>query len=449
MTVVNSIETVGPCRKRLEIEVPLPDVDAETVKVVREYGRQVRLPGFRKGKVPATLVQQRFRAEIEREVLDRLIPRYWQQAQEESDLDPMLPPSVGSVELKEGEPLVFEATVDVRPEIEIGDLDDFDLPEASTEPTEEEIGEALERLQMQVAEWVDVDRAVTRGDLVTLELRDLDENGESVEEPRELQVEVGEERVWEELSLALTGLLPQQETDFRRQEEHEGEATVRRFRAKVLGVQERDLPPLDDQLAKKLGDFENLEDLRGKVGHQLLHEKQHELRGRRESAVLDQLRDRHPLELPEGVVDEEARGLLQDYAQNLSRQGIDVEKVQIDWDGLAREVRPQAERCVHVRLLLDAVSEKAEIEVEQSEVEERVAMVARAQGKSLASTRQAMSRDGRIEALRDQLRREKTMTRLLGPEAECDDETHHDAHVRHQAHATDEAAAESDSDGEQ
>lgn len=443
MTVVNSIETVGPWRKRLEIEVPMQEVDVETANVVREYGKQVHIPGFRKGKVPPMIVQQRFRDEIEREVLDRLIPRYWQQAQEESDLDPMRPPSVGSVELREGEPLVFEATVEVRPEFEIGDVDDFDLPEESTEPTDDEVGKALERLQMQVAEWVDAERAVSRGDLVTIELDEEGEDGESIEGPKELQVEVGEEGVWEELSLALTGLLPQQETDFRRQEEREGETRVRSFHAKVLSVQERDLPPLDDQLAKRLGDFENLEDLQDKVRHQLLHEKKHELRARREQAVLDQLRDRHPLELPEGVVDEEAQDLLRDYAQSLSRQGIDVENTQIDWDGLAKEIRPQAERRVHVRLLLDAVSKKEGIEVEQSEVEERVAMVARAQGKNLAKTRLALSRDGRIEALRSQLLHEKTMLRLLGPEDECDHKSHHDDG------STDEAAAESDSQGDQ
>ena len=114
-----SIESVGPCRKRLHIEVPAPAVDAETERVVREYGRKVRLPGFRTGKVPATVVQQRFKAEIEREVLDRLVPRYWKQAQAESALDPLLPPSVGDVVLKSGEPLVFVATVEVRPPIEL------------------------------------------------------------------------------------------------------------------------------------------------------------------------------------------------------------------------------------------------------------------------------------------------------------------------------------------
>ena len=132
MSVVSSIESVGPCRKRLHIEVPAPAVDAETERVVREYGRKVRLPGFRSGKVPAAVVQQRFKSEIEREVLDRLVPRYWKQAQAESSLDPLLPPSVEDVELKSGEPLVFVATVEVRPPIQLGDIVNFDLPPTDT-----------------------------------------------------------------------------------------------------------------------------------------------------------------------------------------------------------------------------------------------------------------------------------------------------------------------------
>ena len=171
MSVVSSIESVGPCRKRLHIEVPAPAVDAETERVVREYGRKVRLPGFRTGKVPAAVVQQRFKAEIEREVLDRLVPRYWKQAQAESSLDPLLPPSVDDVVLKSGEPLVFVATVEVRPPIQLGDITNFNLPPTETDPTPAEIDDALTSLQTRVAEWVDVSRPVARGDRVSVEKR--------------------------------------------------------------------------------------------------------------------------------------------------------------------------------------------------------------------------------------------------------------------------------------
>jgi trigger factor len=427
VSVVSSIESVGPCRKRLHIEVPAPAVDAETLRVVREYGRKVRLPGFRAGKVPASVVQQRFKSEIEREVLDRLVPRYWKQAQAESSLEPLLPPSVEDVELKSGEPLLFVATVEVRPPIELGDIQNFDLPEAETVPTETEIDEALASLQSRVADWVDVTRPVSRGDRVAVETAELDAEAEPLGKPGTVEVEVGSPQVWEELSLALTGLEPGQETEFRRQErqeevEGEGEVRVRRFRVKVLGIKERDLPPLDDALAKKLGDFADLAELRGQIAHRLQHEKEQQRRLRQEQAVLEQLRTRHPIELPQGVVEEETRGLLQEYAETLARQGVDVEKVSIDWDGLAREVRPQAERRVHARLLLDAVAEANQVEVAPEELEERLSLLARAQKRSTSSVRQALAQNGQLEGLRRQMRREKTIVSLLPATAEHEHE---------------------------
>jgi trigger factor len=430
VSVVSSIESVGPCRKRLHIEVPAPAVDAETLRVVREYGRKVRLPGFRAGKVPASVVQQRFKSEIEREVLDRLVPRYWKQAQAESSLEPLLPPSVEDVELKSGEPLLFVATVEVRPPIELGDIQNFDLPEAETVPTETEIDEALASLQSRVADWVDVTRPVSRGDRVAVETAELDAEGEPLGKPGTVEVEVGSPQVWEELSLALTGLEPGQETEFRRQErqeevEGEGEVRVRRFRVKVLGIKERDLPPLDDALAKKLGDFADLAELRGQIAHRLQHEKEQQRRLRQEQAVLEQLRTRHPIELPQGVVEEETRGLLQEYAETLARQGVDVEKVSIDWDGLAREVRPQAERRVHARLLLDAVAEANQVEVAPEELEERLSLLARAQKRSTSSVRQALAQNGQLEGLRRQMRREKTIASLLPATAGHEHEHEH------------------------
>jgi trigger factor len=434
---VSSIESVGPCRKRLRIEVPAPAVDAETMRVVKEYGRKVRLPGFRAGKVPAAVVQQRFKAEIEREVLDRLLPRYWKQAQAESSLDPLLPPSVEEVELKDGEPLTFVATVEVRPPIELGDIQNFDLPAGEIEPTEAEVDEALGTLQTRVADWVDVSRSVARGDRVSIESVELDEQGTPLANASTVEIEVGSPQVWEELSLALTGLDAGQETDFRRQEEIDGEARVRRFRVKVLSVKERDLPPLDDALAQKVGQFADLAALRAHVAHRLLHEKEHHRRTRQEQAVLEQLRERHPLELPQGVVEEETRGLLQEYAESLGRQGVDVERVSIDWDALAREVRPQAERRVHSRLLLDAVAEANRIEVAPEELEERLALLARAQGRTTSSVRHALAQGGQLESLRRQMRREKTIGSLLPPPEhvhEHDHEHGHD-HARHEEHA--------------
>src|SRR5690349_684029 len=198
MSVVVSLQDVGPCRKQLTVEVPAPAVEAETQRVVQEYGRSVRIPGFRKGKVPIELVRRRYAKDIEREVVERLLPRYWRQAQAEASLDPLMPPEVEEVkERQPGEPLTFVAVVETRPQIDLRNIRDFDLPDPSTDPGEMELDDAVEDLRRRIADWVPAERPASRGDQVTAELTRLsgahgEEAGEASTDT--INVEVGDER---------------------------------------------------------------------------------------------------------------------------------------------------------------------------------------------------------------------------------------------------------------
>jgi trigger factor len=416
MSVVVSVEDVGPCRKQLTVEVPAPAVEAETERVARDLSRRVKVPGFRKGKVPLQIVQQRFRQDIEREVVDRLVPRYWHQAEAESDLDPMTPPKVEQVDLQQGAPLTFVATVETRPEVELGNIHDFDLPDMDVEPSEEEIGEALESIRRDTADRVPVDRPASRGDLVSLEVEEMATEGAPSAESQRIEVEVGDSNVWEELSLAVTGLAPEQEAEFVRRDAGGGAETAdqdRSFRIRVLTVKEAELPPLDDDLAKRFGDFESLDELRTDIGERLRTEKMAERRVKRERAMLEQLAERHPVRLPEGVVEGEIRQLLQEYAESMSQRGVDVETAELDWEGLAQELRPQAERRTLVRFLLDAVAKAEGISVSEEEFESRLAVIARAQRQTTVAVRRTLDEAGRLGALRAQMQREKTIRHLL------------------------------------
>jgi len=433
MSVVVSLQDVGPCRKQLTVEVPAPAVEAEEQRVVKEYGSRARIPGFRAGKVPAKMVRQRFAEEIEREVVERLLPRYWRQAQAEASLDPLLPPEIEEVkERQPGESLTFVAVVETRPEIELRNIRDFDLPNPSTDPGEMELDDAVEDLRKRIADWKPVERAAARGDLVTAELTRVSDGhgahgdeGESGEPKSDtINVELGDERVWEELTLALSGLAPGQETTFTRRHEHPpaeegGEPTVHEdtFRARVQAVQERDLPPLDDAFAAKVSpDFTALSELRDAIGLRLRHNKTEQRREQREGALVEQLRERHPLELPQGVVRREVESLVKDYAQSLAQRGIDVEHIQMDWNRIANDMLPLAERRVHSRLLLDAIAEAESIQVGEEEFERALAVLARAQNTSTPQLRRALDEDGRLATFRSQLRREKTIRHLLGEE---------------------------------
>jgi trigger factor len=423
MSVVLSLEDVGPCRKQIKVEVPAPAVEAETQRVVRDYGQKVRLPGFRQGKVPSELVRRRFAKEIEEEVKERLLPRYWKQAQAESSLEPLLPPEVDEVsELAPGEPLTFVATVETRPRIELRNIDSFDLPDPEVEPGTMEIEETIDNIRKQMSEWVAVDRPASRGDQVSLQVTTVGSPEHPEERTDPVTVEVGDPQVWEELSLAVQGLSAGQETTFERRHEHpaaeEGgapEVHEQKFRIKVDEVKERDLPPLDDAFAAKVNpEFATFEALREAVVGRLRQQKDEKRREARHQALLDQLRDRHPIDLPQGVVRREVEGMVQDYAENLSRRGVDVEKAHIDWGRVGEEMAPMAEKRVHARLLLDAVADHRELAVTEEEFERTLAVLARAQGVSTPVLRRKLDEDGRLTSLRSQLRREKTIRTLLG-----------------------------------
>jgi trigger factor len=454
MSVVLSMQDVGPWRKQLTVEVPAPAVEAETQRVVREFGQRVRIPGFRRGKVPSELVRRRFAKDIEREVIDRLLPRYWRQAQAESEIEPLLPPEVDEVrDLEPGGPLTFVATVETRPKVELGNIHDFQLPDPEIEPGELDVDKALDDLRVRFGEWVPVERPAARGDLVNAQIVELPElpekkphTPENPETPADaatagalpgtvgkvepVEFEVGDERVWEELSLAVSGLAAGQEAPFTREgaspvapaSGHGGQPDAaatggapRRFKVQVIAVKERELPALDDELAARVNpELGGLTELRELVSRRLREARIEERAEQRQRALLDQLRERHPMELPQGVVQREVELLATDYAESLARRGVRPEQAGLDWQRIREEMRPLAERRVHSRLLLDAVADAEPVVVTDEEFERALAILARAQKTTTPALRKALDENGRLATLREQMRRDKTMRHLLG-----------------------------------
>lgn len=416
MSVVLAMEEVGPCRLQLRVEVPAPAVDAEEQRVVQDLAKRARVPGFRKGKVPAAMVRRHYGEEIRRELLDRLVPRYWRQAESEKALQPLGPPAVTEVSHESGAPLAFTAVVEVRPVIELRNYRDFALPEAAAEPTAEEVGALVEQLRRSHADWQPVERPAATGDRVQVEVRERRE-GDEPAEPQTAEIEVGSERVWEELSLAVTGRTAGQRADFTRRLGEGETAREATFDIEVKEVREARLPALDDEFAKHFGDFASYAAFEADVTRRLQESKREEARERRERALLDQLTERHPMTLPEGVVRHETEALLREYAEGLARRGVDLEKAEIDWQKIGDEAKPHAERRVQARLLLDAVSEAEQIAVSAEEFEQALAVLARLQGVATGALRQRLDEAGELAGFRARMRREKTVRYLLGENA--------------------------------
>ncbi len=411
MSVVRAVKEVGPWQKEVSVEVPIAAVDAEQERVALSYRKKAKAPGFRKGKMPLDLVKRQFMEEIRQETLERIIPRFWNQAQAETQLEPLVAPQLGDVEWTDEE-FAFVAKVEIRPEIEIRNVDNFDLPEVEIEPSDDDVEQALEALRKQASGWKPVERPAADGDMVSVKIR----QGEAEDDPRPVMLEVGEETVWPELSEALRGQQVGTTESFTRPGEEEDGPIVRPFTVELLEVKEPVLPQLDDALAQKISRYQTLAELRDGLREQLRANKEYDRSAQRETAMLEQLAQRHPFDVPPGAVDAEIQEMLNEYAGMLSNQGVDLEKANIEWEKVAEDFAPRAQGRLRARLLLDAVAEHLGSEAAAEDLEAAIGQLARERKVSSVAMRKSLADSGRLESLRRHLRRRATVAQLLGEE---------------------------------
>ena len=442
MTVVVSKRDVGVCRQEFEIEVPAAEVDAEYLRVARDYRRRARIDGFRKGKAPLDLVRQRFAGSIGEDVSERLAPKYWQQVREEEGVHAMLPPSVAPVEVVPGQSLRLVVTVDVEPEVELGDSRSFDLPQPEIQPSEAEVDEFLEQVRLQRSTWAPVERAAARGDRVRGRIHrgampgyvpetagDDSEDDQTDQDDRapathDFDLELGDERAWPELTDNLTGLLAGAKADFERTETDNDVERQRGYEIEVDEVLERKLPDVDDDWASSLAPaIETVDDLRGQLADQVRAQKVEQAGQQRTDALLDRLRERYPATLPEAVVEREAYHMVRSYANSLARQGVDLEQNPLPWEQMLEEVRPQAEKRAHASFLLDRIAREDDVEVTPQDLQRALDVMARARNTNRGRLRRELERDGGLDLLRLELRRDRTVQALLAANAPPEEES--------------------------
>ncbi len=437
MTVVVSTREVGVCRREFDIEVPAGEVDAEHLRVARIYRRRARLDGFRRGKAPLRLIRQLFAEEIREDVSERLAPRYWQLARREEDVHAMLPPTVGPVEVVAGQPLRFTVTVDVEPEVDIGDDRSFELPESDTAPAEAEVDQVLEQLRLERSTWVPVDRSAMRGDRVRGKIHraaeegfdglpagedhhdhghgedhdhDHDDRGSAT---HDMDFELGDEDVWPELTDNLTGLSAGRKAAFESVESEDDIERRRRYEVELDEVLERKLPEVDDAWARGLAEsIESVDDLREILRRQLQAGKAEAAERHRKEALLEQLRGRYPVDLPEAVVEHEAFKMARSYLNARARQADHAEE-DLPWEQMMERVRPHAGRLAHALFLLDRIAREDGIEATREDLERALETMARSRDTNRGKLRRELERNGGLEALKIDLRRDRTLQALL------------------------------------
>ncbi len=411
------VETIEGCKRRLAVEAPADVVEKEWERAYGRVQKQARLPGFRKGHVPRTLVKLHFASDVRREVAEHLIPEVYSQAVTEAHIEPVNEPDLQDVKLEEGQPLSFIAVVEVKPTIDLADYKGVEVEHRATAVTDADVDSTLEQMREQHAEFRSVERTAVPGDLVIVDYT-LTTEGREPATASGYQFIIGSGAVLPEIDQAIPGMTASEERqvgvrfadDYRIEDLRgkSGQATV-----KLVEVKEKILPALDDDFAKTIGEFENLEAVRSEVRRQLEARATAESRRELEDKVVDAVLAKHEFGVPEALVIRQVTHQVEHARERMRRQGIDPDRVPWDYPKLLGELKPAAEKGVRRTLLLEAIAEREGVLVDDVEIDAEVDRLAQATQRPAPAVRRMMEKSGDLEALRQGLREKKALDLLV------------------------------------
>src|SRR5213594_4153744 len=398
-----AVESVEGCKRRLAVEAPVDVVQQEWERAYGRVQKQARLPGFRKGHVPRSLVKVHFSDDVRREVAEHLIPDVYRQALSEAKLDPVNEPDLQEVRLEEGAPLSFVAVVEVKPVITLGDYKGVEVEHAPAPVSGDELAATLEHMREQQAQFTAVERPAASGDLVVVDYT-LAIDGHDPSSQTGYEFLVGVRNVLPEIDDAVVGLRAGEErqvtlrfADDHRREDlrgRGGNATV-----KVVEVKEKALPALDDDFAKSIGEFETLEALRAELLKQLEARREHDERRALQEKVVDAVVARHEFTVPDALVMRQVAHRIEHARESVRQQGIDPERMPWDYEKLIAELRPNAD--------------KEAIAPTDADVDAEVEKLAQASQRPAPAVRRMMEKSGDLDGLRQGLRDRMTLELLV------------------------------------
>ena len=410
---------VEGCKHSLEISIPVQEVESETSRVAGDVQRRAKLPGFRPGKAPATLIRKQFAGDIRQQVLENLIPKFLQKQFEAENLNVVGTPDIRDVHFHEGEPLTFKADFEVVPQIELGDYKGVEVPYHDPEVTDEDVSKRIDEIREQKAQYVNVDpRPIENGDFAVVALTSVGGvEGEPVHQD-EMQLEIGGADTFEAFSENLRGLNPGDEREFEvtYPEEYGSPRLAGRtvkFHATVKGIRRKDLPEINDEFAQDLGDYRNLEELREAVKKSIFGQRQFEAQQEAKNKIIDKIVDQHDFPVPEVFVERQIRNRMEERLQALASQGVDPRSLKLDWEKVKESQRDKAVREVKASLLLSRISEREAIHATRDEVDREVERIARQQREPVAALHMKYEKDGTLGRIANHIQTEKTLSFLF------------------------------------
>jgi trigger factor len=390
------IETPADWSRRLKITVPAERVQSERRSVASQISKRVKLPGFRKGKVPASVLEKQYGPSIEQQTVERVVQSAYREALKEQGFTPISEASVDNVSYEPGSDLTFDVEFDVRPEPELSRLGGFTVKAPSAAVEEADVERVIDRLREQHATWNPVEgEQPVEGDRVHVEITPMSaEAGEPAPEARTYEVVVGSGEILESIDQSIRTLSPGEEGEFTVElpEPAEG-AEAHRIRLKLVDVERPELPAADDAFARELGEFESLDSLRERIRTDLVAEAERESDREVRRMLMQEVLEANPFQVPPSLVEQ--------YLDSLIQAPEDADPAEV---AQAKEQgRPAAEYGVRRMLVIDRIAELESLHPTQEDVDERVREIAEQNGLEPAQVRQELARSGRIQAMASDL----------------------------------------------
>ena len=421
-----AITELSETRRRLDVEIPAPVVDATIGRLAEQYRQRAKVPGFRPGKVPVHIVRQRFKDDILRDAAHDIVPRAVDDALREQAVTPIETPDVQEVSIDDGQPLTFHALFEIMPSIEGLDYDALTLRRTSVPPDADATDRALEELRRRASRLEPVaDRGVEAGDAVTLDLtrrgvRGPEDAANTPPEDRHenVSIELGAASNPPGFDAELKGLQVGESKAFELShpadhEQTELAGTQVAYEVVVKALHRRLLPDLDDEFARSVGEFDTLEALKTRIASDLQRDAAAEANRGVRHDLMTQLAARVTVEVPAALVDREIERRVEQVATRLTRQRVNPRTAAIDWDALRDEQRAPAIELVRGSMVLDEVARRESLTVSDDEVEQELTRYAERLERTPTMVRAQLEKDGGIARLSGGLRREKAINFLL------------------------------------
>jgi trigger factor len=416
--------------REIEVEVPADEVSKAYKTVVKRYQKLARIPGFRAGKVPDSLVRSKFAKEVRQEVMEMLVSERFRTAISEGKMSPVSEPQLLDLQLADGQPLKFKAAFEVAPEFDIAGYDTVKLSKPDVALTEEEYDSELARVLdgHATVEPVDEDRPLVDGDWAEIQFRGevkelvqtVTEDGlanTSKAEPitgDDVLIEIGGKNTLAAFNDALRGSKPGQELTFEVVYpadfgEHKLAGQTVSYDVTVKSIKKKTFPERDAEFAKQLGNYDSFEEFETKLREHAAGQKKDALESRVKDQLLEELIGRYNFPVPESFVQQQVDARLDRGLRALAQQGMQAEDMRkLDFGRLRAAQRDQAVNEVKASMILDRVAEAEGVTIADGELDRELLMLSIQSREPLETLRERLSKDGGLDRIREQMRREKT-----------------------------------------